>query len=224
MTAASPAERTRIMHAISNETLKVTYGKPSGSDLTNGEESELMTTARDALALALQPGIGFRVVETHPVYLNGTSWYSREFGERPGVRMYATVLLPDGVWITVDSVDPARTTQWIVRMFRNLAIVDGVMVILCFFAVRLVTRPLSVLASAAEPSAATSTDRRCRTQREQSCALRVHSTSCQDRLRLRRPRVRSSLRVARPEDADHPHALARKCGRRADQAKFTRSR
>ena len=150
MTAASPAERTRIMRAISNDTLKVTYGKPSGSDLTTGEESELMITARDALALALQPGIGFRVVETHPVYLNGTSWYSREFGQRPGVRLYATVLLPDGVWITVDSVDPARTTQWIARMFRNLAIVDGVMVILCFFAVRLVTRPLSVLASAAE--------------------------------------------------------------------------
>ena len=145
-----PRRTRRIMGAISNDTLKVTYGKPSGSEPTTGEEPELMITARDALALALQPGIGFRVIEAHPVYLDATSWYSREFGERPGVRMYAMVLLPDGVWITVDSVEPARTTQWIVRMFRNLAIVDGVMVILCFFAVRLVTRPLSVLASAAE--------------------------------------------------------------------------
>jgi len=150
MTAASPAERTRIMNAISNDTLKVTYGKPAGSDAMAGEESELMTTARDALALALQPGLGFKVIDARPVYLNPNSWYSREFGERPGVRMYATVLLGDGVWITVESIDPARTTQWVIRMFRNLAIVDGVMVILCFFAVRLVTRPLSVLASAAE--------------------------------------------------------------------------
>jgi signal transduction histidine kinase len=150
MTAASPAERSRIMNAISNDTLKVTYGKPAGSDATAGEESELMTTARDALALALPPGLGFKVIDARPVYLNPNSWYSREFSERPGVRMYATVLLGDGVWITVESIDPARTTQWVIRMFRNLAIVDGVMVILCFFAVRLVTRPLSVLASAAE--------------------------------------------------------------------------
>ncbi len=150
MTAASPEERTRIMHAVSNDTLKVTYGKPAGSDAASGEDSELMNAARDALALALQPGIGFKVIDARPVYLNADSWYAREFGERPGVRMFSTVLLNDGVWITVDSIEPARTTHWVTRMFRNLAIVDGVMVILCFFAVRLVTRPLSVLASAAE--------------------------------------------------------------------------
>ncbi len=150
MTAASPAERTRIMHAVSNDTLKVTYGKPAGSDAASGEDSELMNAARDALALALQPGIGFKVIDARPVYLNADSWYAREFGERPGVRMFSTVLLNDGVWITVDSIEPARATHWVTRMFRNLAIVDGVMVILCFFAVRLVTRPLSLLASAAE--------------------------------------------------------------------------
>jgi len=150
MTAASPAERTRIMQSISTDTLKVTYGKPAGTDAALGEESELMSTARDALALALPAGVGFKVIDARPVYLNPDSWYAREFGERPGVRMYSTVLLSDGVWITVESIDPARMTQWVVRLFRNLAIVDGVMVILCFFAVRLITRPLSVLAHAAE--------------------------------------------------------------------------
>jgi len=150
MTAASSAERTRIMHAMSSDTLKVTYGKPAGSDAAAGEESELMTTARDALALALPPGVGFKVIDARPVYLNPDSWYARELGERPGVKMVATVLLNDGVWIIVESIDPARETRWVIRLFRNLAIVDGVMVILCFFAVRLVTRPLSVLANAAE--------------------------------------------------------------------------
>ena len=150
MTAASPAERTRIMQAISNDTLKVSYGKPAGSDAAVGEESELMTTARDAVALALPLGVGFRLIDARPVYLNPDSWTAREFRERPGVRMVATVLLNDGVWITVQSIEPPRATHWVIRMFRNLAIVDGVMVILCFFAVRLVTRPLSVLASAAE--------------------------------------------------------------------------
>ena len=150
LTVASPAERSRIMRAISSDTLKVTYGKPAGSDAAAGEESELSTTARDALALALPLGIGFRVIDARPVYLNPDSWYARELGERPGVRMVATVLLNDGVWMTVESIDPPRATRWVTRMFRNLAIVDGVMVILCFFAVRLVTRPLSVLAHAAE--------------------------------------------------------------------------
>jgi len=150
MTVASPAERARIMRAISSDTLKVTYGKPAGSDAAAGEESELSTTARDALALALPLGVGFRVIDARPVYLNPDSWYARELGERPGVRMVATVLLNDGVWMTVESIDPPRATRWVNRMFRNLAIVDSVMVILCFFAVRLVTRPLSVLASAAE--------------------------------------------------------------------------
>ena len=150
MTVASPAERTRIMRALSSDTLKVTYGKPAGSDAAAGEESELTITVRDALALALPLGVGFRVIDARPVYLNPDSWYARELGERPGVRMVATVLLNDGVWITVESIDPARATRWVTRMFRNLAIVDSVMVILCFFAVRLVTRPLSVLANAAE--------------------------------------------------------------------------
>ncbi len=150
MSAANPAERSRIMQAISSDTLKVTYGKPAGFDATAGEESELLSTARAALALALPPGVGFRVLDARPVYLNAQSWYAREFRERPGVRMHATVLLGDGVWITVESTDPARETRWVMRLFRNLAIIDTVMVILCFFAVRLATRPLSVLAHAAE--------------------------------------------------------------------------
>ena len=150
MSAASPVERSRIMQAISSDTLKVTYGKPAGSDAAAGEQSDLMSTARDALALALPPGIGFRVIDARPVYLSPDSWYAREFGERPGVRMHATVLLNDGVWITMVSIGPARATRWVTRMLRNLAIIDGAMVILCFFAVRLVTRPLSVLANAAE--------------------------------------------------------------------------
>jgi signal transduction histidine kinase len=148
--AASPADRTRIMHAISEDSLKVRYGRPAGIDSAGSDESELMVAAREAVAMALQPGVGFRVVDAQPVYIHPESWYSREFGERPGVRVFATVLLSDGVWINVESVEPSRYTQWVQRLFRNLAIVDGVMVLLCFFAVKLVTRPLSVLSEAAE--------------------------------------------------------------------------
>ncbi|HEX4986235.1 MAG TPA: ATP-binding protein [Burkholderiales bacterium] len=148
--AASPADRTRIMHALSGDTLKVTYGRPAGAQPAPVEDSELTSAAREAVALALEPGTGFRIVDAQPVYIDPGSWYAREVGERPGVRVLATVLLDDGVWITVQSIEPARVTQWINRLLRNLAIIDGVMVVLCFFAVRLVTRPLTVLATAAE--------------------------------------------------------------------------
>ena len=150
MEAASPTDRSRIMHAISEDTLKVTYGRPAGSDAAPGEETELLLAAREAVAMALPAGMGFRVIDAQPVYIHPESWYSRELGERPGVRVFATVLLNDGVWITVESIEPSRYTTWVQRLLRNLAIVDGVMIVLCFFAVRQITRPLSILSKAAE--------------------------------------------------------------------------
>lgn len=148
--ATSPAERASVMRAVPAETLKLTYGNPAGSDGTPGEETELLATAREALALALEPGVAFRVIDAVPVYLQPDSWYAREFGERAGVRIHAAVRLQDGTWITADSTEPARPTNFFARMLRNLLIVDVAMLVLVFFAVRLVTRPLSVLAGAAE--------------------------------------------------------------------------
>lgn len=148
--ATSPAERSSIMRAVPADTLKLTYGNPAGSDDVAGEESDLLVAAREALALALDPGVAFRVIDAQPVFINPASWYAREFGERPGVRIHAAVRLQDGTWITADSIEPARPTSWFTRMVRNLLIVDAVMLVLCFIAVRLVTRPLWVLAGAAE--------------------------------------------------------------------------
>ena len=148
--ATSPAERASIMRAVPADTLKLSYGNPAGSDGTPGEESELLAASREALALALEPGVAFRVIDAQPVFLQPDSWYAREFGERPGVRIHAAVRLQDGTWITADSTEPARPTNFFTRMLRNLLIVDAVMLVLCFVAVRQVTRPLSVLAGAAE--------------------------------------------------------------------------
>ena len=148
--ATSPGERSSIMRAVPAETLKLSYGNPAGSDGVAGEESELLVAAREALALALDPGVAFRVIDAQPAFIEPDSWYAREFGERPGVRIHAAVRLQDGTWITADSVKPARPTSWFTRMVRNLLIVDAAMLVLCFIAVRLVTRPLWVLAGAAE--------------------------------------------------------------------------
>ncbi len=151
LNSVSPAQRPRIMEAIADATLKLTDGKQSADSSAAAEgETELHRVARDALALALDPGTQFRVIDAQPVNLNPDSWYAREFGERTGMRIHAAILLGDGTWITVASTNPPRTSSWFTRLLRNLAIVDGVMLVLLFFAVRLVTKPLSVLAQAAE--------------------------------------------------------------------------
>ena len=108
--ATSPGERSSIMRAVPAETLKLSYGNPAGSDGVAGEESELLVAAREALALALDPGVAFRVIDAQPAFIEPDSWYAREFGERPGVRIHAAVRLQDGTWITADSVEPARPT------------------------------------------------------------------------------------------------------------------
>jgi signal transduction histidine kinase len=151
LNAVSPSQRPRIMNAIADAALKLTDGKPAGGDSAAAEEgTELYRLAREALALAFDPGTRFRVIDVQPVNLNPDSWYAREFGERAGMRIQAAVLLGDGTWITAESTYPPRATNWFARLLRNLAIVDGVMLVLLFFAVRLATKPLSVLAGAAE--------------------------------------------------------------------------
>jgi signal transduction histidine kinase len=150
LNAVTPAQRPRIMDAIGDATLKLTDGLPPGGDTVSEEETELFRAARDALTLALEPDTRFDVIDAQPVNLNPDSWYARYFGERAGLRIDAAVMLGDGTWITAESTNPPRATTWFTRLLRNLAIVDGVMLVLLFFAVRLVTRPLSVLAGAAE--------------------------------------------------------------------------
>jgi signal transduction histidine kinase len=151
LNAVAPAQRPRIMDAIADATLKLTGGKSSGGDSAAVEKkTELYDAAHEALTLALEPDTRFDVIDAQPVHLNPDSWYARYFGERAGIRIDAAVMLGDGTWITAESTNPPRATTWFTRLLRNLAIVDGVMLVLLFFAVRLVTRPLSVLAGAAE--------------------------------------------------------------------------
>jgi signal transduction histidine kinase len=148
--ATSAAEREGVMRALPVDTLKLTVGRPAGRDDASREQSELMDMAREALTLALAPRAAFKVLDAQPVYLSAASWYAREFAQRPGVRILAVASLKDGTWITAESTEPARPTTWFTRMLRNLLIVDLAMLVLSFFAVRQVTRPLSVLAGAAE--------------------------------------------------------------------------
>ncbi len=147
----SGSERKRVMQVISNDTLKLAYSEPATSGaVVMEQDEELILVARDALAQALPEGMGFKVLNAQLVHFDPDYRLMSRFSERSGVKIFAILLPGDGVSISVQSTIPARASQWGRRLLRNLAIVDGVMVILCFFAVRLATRPLSVLASAAE--------------------------------------------------------------------------
>jgi len=123
LNAVAPAQRPRIMGAITDATLKLADGKPAGGDSVAEAETELYRAAREALTLALEPDTRFDVIDAQPVNLNPESWYAREFGERAGMRIDAAVMLGDGTWITAESTNPPRATTWFTRLLRNLAIV-----------------------------------------------------------------------------------------------------
>lgn len=148
--ATSPGERANVMRAVPAETLRLTPGIADRTETAQVEASEMLDAAREALAQALGPAAEFRVMDAQPVYLQPDSWYARNFGERAGMRIDAAVRLRDATWITAQSTEPARATNFFTRMVRNLLIVDAAMLVLVFVAVRQVTRPLSVLAGAAE--------------------------------------------------------------------------
>lgn len=148
--AAAPADRGRIMRALSDDRLRLRPADRPGGAGAAIEDDELARAARDALTQALDPGITFTLLDARLVHQDTDSWFEREFRQRPGVSLQVAVGLRDGTAVTAESLAPPRQTQWVLRLLRNLAIVDGVMILLCFVAVRLVTRPLSTLAQAAE--------------------------------------------------------------------------
>ena len=148
--AAAPPDRGRIMRALSDDRLRLRPAdRPGGAGATI-EDDELARAARDALTQALDAGAAFTLLDARLVHQDTNSWFEREFRQRPGVSLQVSIGLRDGTAVTAESLAPPRQTQWVLRLLRNLAIVDGVMILLCFFAVRLVTRPLSTLARAAE--------------------------------------------------------------------------
>jgi signal transduction histidine kinase len=150
LNAAGAAERDQILLAVSGENLSLSESQPVSEAPRRSINNDLLAVAREALALELHPGVGFRVMEVEPIYQQPDSWLSSELRERPGVRIRAAVELGRGQWIEAESIHPARDSRWFFRLVQNLIIVDCAMLLLAFFAVRLATRPLSVLADAAE--------------------------------------------------------------------------
>lgn len=148
--AAAPADRSRIMQALSDDRLALRPADRPGGAGAAIEDEELARAARDALAQALDDGLTYTLLDARLVRRDTDSWVEREFKQRPGVHLEVAVGLRDGTAVVASSLAPPRQTQWVMRLLRNLAIIDGVMILLCFVAVRLVTRPLSTLARAAE--------------------------------------------------------------------------
>ncbi|MFN0039188.1 MAG: sensor histidine kinase [Burkholderiales bacterium] len=148
--AAGEAARPTFLGATAGEYLRFRTATSVAGQTQATPDPELLAAAREALALELDPGVGFRVIDVRAIYQEPDSWLARKFIERLGVQIQAAVELGRGDWIEIESIHPPRASRWFSRLVQSLVIVDSVMLLLAFFAVRLATRPLTVLARAAE--------------------------------------------------------------------------
>lgn len=72
------------------------------------------------------------------------------FGTQPGFSFIAQVRLRDGALVTFDARQPAQTESWPYRMLFGLAVLLAAVIAVSLVAVRWTTRPLNVLADAAD--------------------------------------------------------------------------
>jgi signal transduction histidine kinase len=68
----------------------------------------------------------------------------------PGLAFVAQVRLADGAFVTFDSRQPAQTASWPYRLLASVAVLLAAVIIVSLVAVRWATRPLKVLADAAD--------------------------------------------------------------------------
>ncbi len=159
-----PAERERIVSVLSVPPLVLslhdTAFAPAGEAPVGARAMMFTSMLRAALgeerAIRVEPGESFSVARFPAA---GYGWHQGMMGGGPGMDPSAMhggpvlrtqVQLRDGRWARFDSELPqaAATLPW--RLALTLLLLLGAVLALSFVAVRWITRPLQVLASAAE--------------------------------------------------------------------------
>ena len=83
-----------------------------------------------------------------------SGWMSGEAGPhyamQPGLAFVAQVQLSDGTLVTFDSRQPPETLSWPYRLLASIIVLLAAVIVLSLLAVRWATRPLAVLADAAD--------------------------------------------------------------------------
>ena len=110
-----------------------------------GGDREVAVVVRDAArANETDPMFG-----SHPMH-GGWMGGGPRFAVRGGLAFVAQVRLADGTLVTFDSRQPAETLSWPYRLVGSIVILLVAVIALSLVAVRWTTRPLAVLAEAAE--------------------------------------------------------------------------
>lgn len=161
-----PAERSRIAAVLNVPPISVTLGRsPAAGVPEMSGHHEVMFTAMLRSALGDDRPIRVAISGAPPWQrgAEGPGWQRGPDGRGPpmmgagahrfepeGPRILAQVQLRDGTWAAFDvRVSDLHTgTPWL--LLANLAVLSIAVLLLSWFAVRLVTRPLKVLASAAD--------------------------------------------------------------------------
>lgn len=159
-----PAERERIVGVLSVPPLVVSLHDapraPSGAGADAPQARMFFALLRNSLGderqVRVEPGTGPDVPwsgDMGPGHGPGMMGGAGMMGRGPAHRgpiLRAEVQLRDGRWARFDSEAPQAATTLPWRLALTLAILLGAVLVLSFVAVRWVTRPLHVLAQAAE--------------------------------------------------------------------------
>jgi signal transduction histidine kinase len=161
----APAERRRIVQVFSAPPLAISLGERSlerqALEAQGGPRAALfgvmlrrflgdgrpaVVAVREADAV-VPARIGPGPMAHAPWMAPGAAMH---FGSAPGVSFVAQVRLNDGALVTFDSRQPAQTAGWPYRLLLSLAVLLAAVVAVSLVAVRWATRPLKVLADAAD--------------------------------------------------------------------------
>jgi signal transduction histidine kinase len=161
-----PAERARIAAVLNVPPISVELGRPPGPEpAATGGHHEVMFAAMLRSAIGDDRPIRVAITGAPPWQRGpeGPGWQRGPGGPGPpmmgaggyrfepeGPRIFAQVQLRDGTWAAFDvrASELHTGTPW--RLLATLAMLMAAVLLLSWFAVRLVTRPLKVLASAAD--------------------------------------------------------------------------
>jgi signal transduction histidine kinase len=161
----SPIERARIVAILNVPPLVVALDRAPVTDdsVSKGGGRAAMFTAVLRAALADERPIRVTMSGTPPAWAPGPARVGGRYpmsgpmgppgmhGFPPnGISILTQVRLQDGTWASFDTQLPQQATNLPWRLLLTLAILLAAVLVLSYIAVRWVTRPLNVLASAAD--------------------------------------------------------------------------
>jgi len=160
----TPQQRRLMLPAVSTADLRVTLGESPAAESANDDGTHvapLRAILRRALgdARALKVAVlapGADAADAAPMGMADSgpmmSMHMRFMGPMslPGMAFQVQVQLQDGSWITLTQRLPEETFAWPVKLLLTLAVLLVSVIALSLLAVRWLTRPLGVLAAAAD--------------------------------------------------------------------------